>query len=390
MIGKAIVLGVLLFSRGAFAADSQAVAARLFNRLAGTPLKLGDPRRAEMAKAIDENRWDDAARIATADPGFLETTVRHWAAPLGKRAEDPYGDFTDFDAMILGTIRDDRDFREILHEDFTYVGPDKVGTPPVGPEAAQVYYQELESLGVASVLKRKVPQTSDRDESAGVLTSDGWGAEHLNDGTNRRAVAFAFREFLCTPIEELADGSVPDLRVHRDVDRAPGGQTGTYVQTCRRCHAGMDALAGAYAYFRSNETFLFSPAGAFRRLFITAKDDRVVKRMNKNGDVYPQGFVTVDDSWVNLWTQGKNGDLGWRGATSGRGIRSLGLMLSQTEAFSRCQAKKVFTQMCLRPPADEDKKDLAELTRDFEANGFKMRRLFGKAAVLPQCLGGTR
>ncbi len=389
MMGKTLLLGVLLLSRPAFAADPAELAARLFHRLAGTPLKLGDPRRTEMAKAIVENRWEDAAKVATSDDGFLETTVRHWAAPLGRRAEDPYGDFTDFDAMIVGTIRDDRDFREILYDDFTYVGPDKIGTPPIGPETAQFYYKALEPMGIAKVLKRKTPQASDREDSSGVLTSDGWGAEHMNDGTNRRAVVFAFREFLCTPIEELADGSVPDFRVHRDVDRSPGGLTGTYVQTCRRCHAGMDALAGAYAFFRSDETFLVD-GGNFRRILKTVKDDRVVKRMNKNGDVYPQGFVTVDDSWVNLWTQGKNADLGWRGATSGRGIQSLGRMLAQTEAFSRCQAKKVFTQVCLRPPTGEDKRDLADLTRDFEANGFKMRRLFEKAALLPQCLGGAR
>ncbi len=389
---KAILaVSLLLWAVSASAAPSasQEQASRLFHRLSGVPLSLTDPRRPLMERWIELGEWDKAARIATEDEGFINTTVRHWAAPLGRRAEDAQGDFSDFEAMILGTVRDDRDFREILFDDFTYLGPPVVGnkmTPEYGPR----YYAEVEKLNPSLVLRRRTPQVLNRSEAAGVLTSDGWGSQHLNDGTNRRAIAFAFREFLCRSIDELADGTVPDFRVHRDVDRAPGGLPGTYAQTCRRCHAGMDALAGAYAFYRSDDRFLISDTGAFFLLPTTVKDERVVKRMNKNGEVFAQGYVTIDDSWINLWTTGKNADLGWRGPTSGHGIHELGKMLSETKAFSRCQAKRVFTQVCLRPPTAEDDGSLATLADGFEADGYRMRRLFEKTAVLPQCLGSKR
>src|SRR4051794_31716498 len=63
-------------------------ALRLFDRLAGVPLQLGDPRLAEMEAAIRAGNFDAAAQIATADDGFYNITVRHMATPLSSRGKD--------------------------------------------------------------------------------------------------------------------------------------------------------------------------------------------------------------------------------------------------------------------------------------------------------------
>lgn len=111
-------------------------------------------------------------------------------------------------------------------------------------------------------------------------------------------------------------------------------------------------------------------------------------KYNKNANVFPGGYVTTDDSWLNLWTAGADATLGWNGMASGNGARAFGKMLTQTDAFPKCMAKRVFNLVCLRDPTSDEQSTIDRAAADFAANGrFNMKDLFATIATLPQCMG---
>lgn len=377
-----VVILVLFAATTEAAAPPGELASRLWARLTGTLLALDDPRRPQMEKLLAEGQANEAAKIATADDGFINVTVRHWAGPFGNRAETPTQALDDTTAMILGTVRDDRDFREILTGDFIYfvdTASQESSSVPTMDSGSNQHFESAEREGVnlRRTLKRREPQEPRVLEAAGVLTSRAWAEAHLQAGTNRRAIDFTFRQFLCSSLQDMRDATLPDFRVHRDVDRSPGGNSQTYLNTCRSCHAGMDALVSAYAYFR----FDFRNVGQG-----VIRDLKVQRKMNQNGSVYPEGYITADDSWINLFTQNQNARFGWRGDLSGNGIRQFGNMIANSEGFSRCMTRKVFRQVCNRELQDSEESLAVKLASDFEKQGYRLRTLFEGTAVVPQCL----
>lgn len=208
---------------------------------------------------------------------------------------------------------------------------------------------------------------------SGLLSLRTYGQAYLYAGTNRAPVAYAMENFLCKNMEELNDTTIPDFRNRRDVDRSPGGTSELYKNRCVGCHAGMDGLAGAFAYYDySNGKVIYTPG-------------KVVTKMNHNV-VFAEGFVTQSDSWINLWTQGQNSKLGWGSTTSGEGVKSLGMMLSRTEAFHSCMAKQVYEKVCFKKAGSAtDLNRVAKLTADYKASNFNMKRLFVRASI--ECMG---
>ena len=367
---------VLLLSTAqtAIAADADELASRLFQRLTGNPLLLDDPRREEMERLIDERRFEEAARIATEDDGFYNVTLREWAAPLSNRDGDRFFKINDFTAMVIGSVRDGRDFREILTGDYSYVGDSsKLPTIPAGNPATDAHYDFLENnrVDLRNNLVRVEPQRPGYNDAAGVLTSLAWSQAHLAAGTNRRIVQYTFQDFLCRPLPTVADTSLMDFYVRRDVDRSPGGSSKTYEGTCRGCHAALDGLSSAFAYVTHNNNFVFSTT--------------VQGKMNQNNAVYREGKTVADAAWVNLWV--KNLELGFRGEQSGSGIRPFGWLIANSVAFSQCMTSKVFEQVCRRSATESENSLIADLANRFEASGYNLRQLFELIAVMPNCLG---
>lgn len=286
-------------------------------------LALNDPRRSQMQSLIEQGRVLDAAKIASQDDNFLNLTVRQFAAPMSNRAESPRVPLNDFIAMFIGTTRDNRDARELLSGNYLYIGnsndpsfrssctsPSCSYSP--SPMATQAHFTAIDRTNLAKHLLRIQPQRPDISDAAGVLTSYAWAESFFSAGTNRRATAYALQEFLCTSIQEMADTTLSDYRVRRDVDRAPGGDANTYQTECRGCHTGMDGLSGAWAHFDYNpDNRILQSAG-------------IRGKMNQNNSVFPGGHITVDNSWVNLFTRNQNAALQWRGAMTGRGCPNSG------------------------------------------------------------------
>jgi hypothetical protein len=379
----------------------------LFRRLAGIPIASSDPRLAQMEAMIAAGNYDGAAAIATADNSFLNVTVRGWACPLSSRTDDPLEPLNDFCATIIGVTRDDHDARELLIGNYIYKADTSVNRPGATAGSAQdihtdanVYkfsganehYAFLESTrqDLATVLVQAPQKGFDAsgntatvlpvDMAAGLLTTKAWANSHLEAGTNRRAVEFSFRQFLCLPIAAMKDSTLPDDRVRRDVDRFPQGLPTVFQQNCKGCHSILDGNAGAFAYLdngkdRANATFLLYSPGTVR------------PKYNINSTVYPAGAVPSDDSWVNYANQNSNAKIGWNSALSGRGPRAFGEMIAMSDAYPACMAKRVMERMCRRP-ADPtfDAQAVSELAQDFKANGYHLKRLFQKAAVHPACL----
>lgn len=208
---------------------------------------------------------------------------------------------------------------------------------------------------------------------SGLFSTRAFGEAYLFAGTNRAPVAFAMEHFLCKDMESLNDTTIPDFRNRRDVDRSPGGTSEIYKNRCIGCHAGMDALSGAFAYYEwTAGKVIYSPG-------------KVSTKMNHNVN-FAEGFVTQSDSWMNLWTQGQNAALKWGSSTAGEGVKSLGMMLSETEAFHSCMSKQVYEKVCNRKAtSDQDKMRVASLTESYKASNFSMKKLFINASV--ECMG---
>jgi hypothetical protein len=356
-------------------ADPQAVALQLFKRLTGTPILLNDPRLAQMVSAIQSGDMAGAAAIATDDDHFYSDVVRDFASLMATRAETPLAPLDDFQATIIGATRDDLDARTLLTGNYLYLGNSSTGVSQYSPSDDQ-HYLDLETghFSLKQVLVKTEPQPQGLPVSAGLLTSRGWASAHLIAGTNRRGVEYTFREFLCTPIQTWRDSGMPDFHVRRDVDRVPGGNPTTYQTTCRSCHALMDGMGGAYARLDFvNDTLTYmGPSG-------------VASKMNKNSNVYPQGYMTLDDSWFNQATQHHNTSFGWRGPLSGNGVHDFGVMISNAKKFSSCMTTRVFREVCKREPDPSEASLIQGLADDFETGGYKLRSLFQKVAVTPAC-----
>ena len=71
---------------------------------------------------------------------------------------------------------------------------------------------------------------------------------------------------------------------------------------------------------------------------------------------------------------------------SGRGAKSLGEELGNSQAFAACQVKKVFRAVCLREPENAaDRTAVDTITNTFRSSGYRMKQVFADTAV--HCMG---
>ena len=410
MLSKSNVFWILVilsgFTHPIFAleqAQIRMIASRIYERIAGVPLALNSPVRAEMETLIAAGKMAEAAAKATAEKSFINLTVRNWAPRFFNRESDPSEGLNDAQAMLIGVVRDNRDARELLSGNFTYqggaglTGANNAAIPALTP-TSNAHYDFLENpangRSLFDDLVRVEPQSARPvSQNAGILTSRSWAAAHLVAGTNRRAVEYALQQFLCRPIKSLSNTSVSDMFIRRDVERNPGNAPSTFLNNCKGCHGGMDAMGGAFAFL----TFDATNKIAYRDTANTVEfqSNGVALKMNRypGSDVAPptappnSGAVTIDDHWVNLWAQQNvNTDVGWRGALEGYGVRDFGAMLASTRAFSDCMAKTIFTDICHRAPEASDVSDIRSLADAFENSNYNLRIVFERAVALPQCV----
>ena len=378
-------------------------ASLLFRRLAGVRTPLDDPRIMSMASLLSQGKKAEAAKIATEDPNFYNITVAHMGNKMATREETYRTTLNDFSATIVGITRDEIDAREMLFADYFYMaGPTKaaVANNMISDILkSNQHYDDLVAkryslkrvlektpqMAIAGNAGRQIQAATTavlHPDAAGVLSSRAFLGAHALAGTNRRIIEYTMRQFACIPIEQWADTTGSDNRVGRDVDRYPGGENAKYATTCKGCHSNMDAMRGAVAKIEWNgsnvilgDIFNFGGNG-------------VVGKINRNQDVYPQGYVYRDGSWLNNAIRGANASFfGWRGPTTGSGLKSWGKMISNSKAFPKCMVQKVYRQVCKREVSPFEEQFVKDQAITFEAQGYNMKSLFEQVAVAPECLG---
>lgn len=367
-------------------AGSREQALRIHDRIAGVPPSasvLDD-----MASDIAGGDTLGAAMTATEDAAFYTVTLKNFATPWTNRDFDKFAPLNDYTATVIGMVRDETDFRQLLSADVLYVGADSLGLPSYSIENNE-HYVAMENAGVnlktglesrAQSSVTGIPSSA----TAGVMTSRAAAKAFFYEGTNRAMFRFTLVNHLCTDLEQLKDITRAPDRIRQDVSRSPGGDSRIFLNNCIGCHSGMDPMAQAFANydFSGTEEELDAPG------HIIYHAGTVAEKYTINSNNFEYGFVTPNDQWDNYWRKGQNTYLGWDSglAGSGTGAKSLGQELANSEAFAKCQVEKVFKAVCLRAPADStDRAQVSGMLSSFKSNGYRLKRTFAEAAVY--CMG---
>lgn len=382
-VAAGLALGVLAAVGASAQMDDIDRARRMHDRLAGVP--PDEDTLEAMATRIGNGRPDLAAEIAMSHPAFYNVSLKNFVTPWTNEEQTVFEPLNDYTATVIGMIRDDVPFDLVLSGDIAYTGANNVVDPNY-QQTSNDHYEALEAAGIdlsdETLLVRReqsrLPgsQLSSSD-AAGVITTRQAAKAFFSAGTNRAMWRFTSINFLCRDLEQMNDITRPGDRIRQDVTRSPGGDSEIFLNTCFGCHSGMDALAGAYAYYdwdEDQERLVHTPG--------VVQDKYLL-----NGNTFPFGFVTTDNGWINYWREGQNATLGWRGTTDrGFGAKSLGAEIASSRAFSVCQVEKVFEHVCFRPPKSQSDRDAIETIADeFEADGlYRMKGVF--AAVAEHCM----
>ena len=359
-------------------------AKRIHDRLTGVP-----PTSAvvdSMAAKLSGGDGIGAAYEAMENPAFYNTTVRELATPWTNREQSVYVDLNDTIATVVGMIRDDVPCDQVLHEDIVYVGT-PAATAVAYSQTNNDHYLDLQlnrvdlsdPANLAQQRQSGLPNSPlGINETAGVMTTRGFSEAFFVAGTNRAPLRFATLNFMCMDMEDFRDITAHPDRVRQDVTRSPGGDSNIFQNDCLTCHAGMDGLAGAFAYYDFDEDL--------QQTVYT--DGAVQPKFLKDAGTFRFGYETESDAWINYWRTGPNAFVGWNalGGGEGNGAKSLGVELSETRQFAKCQVKQVFEKVCYRTPnGPADEQAVETIATSFETNNRSMKRVFAETALY--CMG---
>lgn len=372
-------------------------AKRMHDRLAGVPPSASVLNQMEaMIKAGDAA---GAAELAMDNSAFYNVTLKNFVTPWTNREQTLFAPLNDYTATVIGIVRDELPFTQVLSADILYVGNTGLGLP-VYSVSDNAHYEALEDNAVD--LKDNLVQTTQSavtgipaSAAAGVMTTRAAAKAFFIDGTNRAMLRFTLMNHLCHDLEQLKDTTRPPDRIRQDVSRSPGGDSRIFLNTCIGCHSGMDPLAQAFAYYNFQHDVNADPEGNSGRLVyndVGAVDavtgTRVHAKYHINAETFEYGYVTPDDRWDNYWRVGQNSLLSWNEALngSGSGAKSLGEELASSDAFATCQVEKVFRAVCLRSPVDAaDRSQVATFTTTFKTSNYNLKRVFADTAAY--CMG---
>jgi hypothetical protein len=376
-VTAAVALAAFAFAAGAGPREQ---AKRMHDRIAGVP-----PSAAvldAMAAEITAGRAAQAARMAMDSPSFYSVTIKNLVTPWTNRAQTVFAPLNDYTATVIGMVRDDVPFNEVLSGDILYVGASGLGLP-VASASNNDHYQQMEQRGVNLLtgLQRTTQSGvygTPPAATAGIITSRAAAQAFFIAGTNRAMFRFTLLNYMCRDMEEVQDTSRPPDRIRQDVSRSPGGDARLFLNNCVGCHSGMDPMAQAFAYYTFDD--------AQGRMVYTGGS--VQEKYFHNDTTFAFGFRTPDDAWENRWRKGHNALLGWDPALpgAGQGAKSLGQEFGASDAFASCQVEKVFRTVCLRNPQDQaDRDEITTMAGSFRASGYKLKQAFADAATY--CMG---
>ncbi len=391
---------VLVFIGGnidpSFAFGSKNQVKRIYDRIAGVPAN-----EQELQQMLQAGSLQEAAEVPLSTTYFYDVTLKNMAAPWTNEEQTAFVELNDYTATVIGLVRDNIDFRQVLYADLLYIGNSQLvpGLPSYSLSNND-HYVALEESGVS--LREGLVQATQSSEAgfptdatAGVMTTRAAGKAFFSAGTNRAMLRFTLMNHLCRDLEQFKDTSRPADRIRQDVSRSPGGDSRIFLNNCVACHNGMDPLAQAYAYYEYAYDMDNDPTGINGTLLYNSEGQtdpttgtRVWGKYHINANNFPFGYVTTNDSWVNYWRAGPNAVIGWANdlGGSGAGAKTLGTELAHSEAFAQCQVQKVFRTVCLRDPSEaSDVSAIDNITGSFKASGYNLKTAFAETAGY--CMG---
>ena len=183
-----------------------------------------------MAAKIAAGDAIGAAMEAMENPAFYNTTVRDLATPWTNREQSVYSNLNDSTATVIGMIRDDVPFDQVLYEDIVYVGSAAATNTAYSPTDND-HYLDLEQnrvdLSDPVNLERRLQSdlvALGPADTAGIMTTRGFSEAFLIAGTNRAAIRFSTMNFMCMDMDEFRDVTAWPDRIRQDVTRSPGGR----------------------------------------------------------------------------------------------------------------------------------------------------------------------
>ncbi len=392
-------IGLLIIILGSIADLAHAgpvdQAKRIHDRIAGVPPSpnvLSDM--TDDINGIGGRSAVDAAYRAMDNRSFYSVTLKNLATPWTNIDFDPFAPLNDYTATIIGMVRDNRDFREILSSNTIYVGNTNHASL-AGVQAysttSNAHYEGIEQnnadLSDPAVLINDTQTNvigTPAAGAAGVMTTRAAAKAFFIDGTNRAMFRFTLLNHLCNDMEQVKDTTRPSDRIRQDVSRSPGGDSRLFLNSCVGCHSGMDPMAQAFAYY----DFVNADGDdEGNNGFLQYTPNQVDPKYFNNETTFPHGFITTDDRWTNYWREGPNAEvLGWDQSLPGEGTgaASMGQELAASEAFAQCQVKKVFKQVCLRDPAEADRSAFESILSNFKS-GYQLKQVYAESAV--HCMG---
>ncbi len=367
-------------------------AKRIHDRIAGVPPT--DAVLNEMENLLGSANPIDAAYLALENPSFYNVTLKNLVTPWTNEEQTVFASLNDYTATVIGMVRDDVPFNELLSRDILYIGASNLGLPAYS-NTNNDHYVAMEEQNID--LKAGLVATTQSavtglptEATAGVITTRAAAKAFFIDGTNRAMFRFTVLNHLCTDLEQIKDVSRPTDRIRQDVSRSPGGDSRIFLNTCVGCHSGMDALAQSYAYYDYEYDPETDPDAENGRLSYNAvgtidpdTGTRVKRKYLINANNFEYGYITRNDDWENNWRLGPNAKLGWSQALqgSGSGAKSMGEELANSHAFAQCQVKKVFKTVCLREPTTSaDNIEVERITEVFKT-GFSLKSVFAETAM---------
>ncbi len=343
----------------------------------------------EVENLITSGQRKQAALILTNHPDFYNVTLRSHFIQRATEESNKYYPLNDYTATLIGMVRDDIPYNQVLSADILYIGAGNLGLPAYS-QTDNNHYQQMEDNAVDLSDPSKLIRTTQSSipgsnlpasATAGVITTRQSAKAFFSAGTNRAMIRFMFLNYLCRDLEAVHDISRPLTMVRQDVSR-----NYPFTQDCAGCHAGMDGIAGAYAYYEWDE----------ETNQIQYTSGQVQPKYHINDNVFKKGYVTSDDRWINFWRVGQNSSLGWRatgggismnsdyGYSFGNGAKSLGREIAGTRAFSSCAVKQVYKRVCLKTDKQLSSNDLTSIENiatSFEGSNYNFKNMWADVAV---------
>src|SRR5690606_7634050 len=95
----------------------------------------------QMATHIQNGNPLEAALLATRDRHFYTVTLKNFAAPWTNRDQSPFVPLNDYTTLVIGLVKDNYPFDQVLYEDVLYEGS---GVSPPPSAASNAHYEALE------------------------------------------------------------------------------------------------------------------------------------------------------------------------------------------------------------------------------------------------------